>query len=63
VFYVSYCAFEIPANLFTKWLGPGKAIPLYTIAFGVLSIGCGMVETKGAAYAVRFLLGAAEAGQ
>lgn len=58
-----YIVFEIPANLFTKWLGPGKAIPLYTTMFGVLSIGCGFVNTFGAALAVRFLLGLAEAGK
>jgi MFS family permease len=58
-----YIVFEIPANLFTKWLGPGKAIPLYTIVFGVLSIACGFVNTFGAALAVRFLLGLAEAGE
>ncbi|KAJ9110827.1 hypothetical protein QFC22_006684 [Naganishia vaughanmartiniae] len=63
IFYVSYIVFEIPANLFTKWLGPGKAIPLYTITFGVLSIAFGFVNTYGAALAVRFLLGLAEAGK
>ncbi|KAI5449863.1 hypothetical protein NCC49_003979 [Naganishia albida] len=62
IFYVSYIVFEIPANLFTKWLGPGKAIPLYTMSFGILSIACGFVNTFGAALAVRFLLGVAEAG-
>ncbi|KAJ9118392.1 hypothetical protein QFC24_006221 [Naganishia onofrii] len=62
IFYVSYIAFEIPANLFTKWLGPGKAIPLYTITFGVLSIAFGFVNTYGGGLAVRFLLGLAEAG-
>ncbi|KAJ9093192.1 hypothetical protein QFC21_006509 [Naganishia friedmannii] len=62
IFYVSYIVFEIPANLFTKWLGPGKAIPLYTITFGVLSIAFGFVNTYGTALAVRFLLGLAEAG-
>lgn len=63
VFYVSYIVFEIPANLFTKWLGPGKAIPLYTITFGVLSIAFGFINTYGGALAIRFLLGLAEAGR
>lgn len=49
--------FELPANLFTKWFGPGKAIPLYTIIFGVLSIAMGFVKNFGASLAVRFLLG------
>lgn len=58
----SYIIFEIPANLFTKWLGPGKSIPLYTITFGLLSVAFAFVRNKSAAYAVRFLLGLAEAG-
>ncbi|GHJ84093.1 hypothetical protein NliqN6_0495 [Naganishia liquefaciens] len=62
IFYVSYIVFELPANLFTKWFGPGKAIPLYTIIFGVLSIAMAFVKNFGASLAVRFLLGAAEAG-
>lgn len=49
--------FELPANLFTKWFGPGKAIPLYTIIFGVLSIAMGFVKSFGSSLAVRFLLG------
>ncbi|KAJ9106061.1 hypothetical protein QFC20_004123 [Naganishia adeliensis] len=62
MFYVSYIVFEIPANLFTKWLGPGKAIPIYTTTFGILSIAFAFVQSFGAACAVRFLLGVAEAG-
>lgn len=49
--------FELPANLFTKWFGPGKAIPLYTIIFGILSIAMAFVKSFGSSLAVRFLLG------
>jgi len=42
--------------------GPGRAIPLYTIVFGILSIGMAFVTDLGSGCAVRFLLGAAEAG-
>lgn len=42
--------------------GPGRAIPLYTITFGILSIGMAFVTDLGSGCAVRFLLGAAEAG-
>jgi MFS family permease len=48
--------------MFTKWFGPGRAIPLYTIIFGVLSIAMAFVTNLGSGCAVRFLLGAAEAG-
>lgn len=58
-----YIVFEIPANLLTKWIGPGKAIPLYTVSFGVLSVAFAFVRNKAAANAVRFLLGVAEAGK
>ncbi|KAG7527481.1 hypothetical protein FFLO_06896 [Filobasidium floriforme] len=62
VFYISYIAFELPASMFTKWFGPGRAIPLYTIIFGILSIAMAFVTNLGSGCAVRFLLGAAEAG-
>jgi MFS family permease len=42
--------------------GPGRAIPLYTIIFGILSIAMAFVTNLGSGCAVRFLLGAAEAG-
>ncbi|KAJ9103636.1 hypothetical protein QFC19_004211 [Naganishia cerealis] len=60
IFYVSYIIFEFPANMFTKWLGPGKAIPLYTIIFGALSIAMAFVKTFGSSLAVRFLLGSVQ---
>jgi MFS family permease len=62
IFYVSYIVFEIPANLFTKWLGPGKCIPLYTFLFGILSLATAFVTNLGTGCAVRFLLGISEAG-
>lgn len=62
VFYVSYIAFEIPANLLCKWMGPGWFIPLTTLLFGVTSLGTAFVNTQGQLNAVRFLLGIFEAG-
>ncbi len=29
IFYVSYIAFEMPANILTKLVGPGKMLPIY----------------------------------
>jgi hypothetical protein len=32
VFFVSYILFEMPANILTKVVGPGKMIPIYVSA-------------------------------
>ena len=62
-FYVAYIVFELPSNLLCKIVGPGRWLPLLTVAFGILSLCTAFVETFGSAIAVRFLLGVAEAGQ
>lgn len=62
VFYISYILFEIPANIFCKWIGPGWAIPLMTVLFGIASLGTAFVHTVSQAAGVRFLLGVFEAG-
>jgi MFS family permease len=61
-FYISYVVFEIPSTMLTKIIGPGKWIPFITFCFGLLSMCTAFVRSYGAAIAVRFLLGVAEAG-
>ncbi|PWY98225.1 MFS general substrate transporter [Testicularia cyperi] len=61
-FYVAYTVFEIPSTALTKILGPGRWIPAMTFMFGLLSMVMAFVHSYGAAIAVRFLLGIAEAG-
>lgn len=61
-FYVSYTVFEIPSTTLTKIVGPGKWIPIMTFFFGLFSMVMAFVQSYGAAIAVRFLLGIAEAG-
>ncbi|ORY78912.1 putative pantothenate transporter [Leucosporidium creatinivorum] len=61
-FYVSYIVFEIPSNIAAKIIGPGRWLPLLTVAFGLLSMCTAWVESFGSLIAVRFLLGAFEAG-
>ncbi|KAH6681095.1 major facilitator superfamily domain-containing protein [Plectosphaerella plurivora] len=62
VFYISYAAFEIPATLLCKYIGPGWFIPITTILFGICTIGTAFVQTRGQMIAVRFLLGIFESG-
>ncbi|KAK3381731.1 major facilitator superfamily domain-containing protein [Podospora didyma] len=62
VFYISYILFEIPSNIMCKWVGPGWFIPSITLGFGVMSLATAFVHNKAQASAVRFILGAFEAG-
>ncbi|BGP40877.1 hypothetical protein JCM10449v2_004842 [Rhodotorula kratochvilovae] len=62
VFYVSYTVFELPLQMCTKWIGPGKTIPILSFLFGLFSLCMAFVNSYGAAVAVRFLLGIAEGG-
>ncbi|KWU44437.1 putative pantothenate transporter [Rhodotorula sp. JG-1b] len=59
-FYVAYVAAELPCQMFTKWLGPGKTIPAFTLMFGLFTFVMAYVKNFGAAIAVRFMLGIAE---
>jgi MFS family permease len=61
-FYVSYILFEIPANMACKWIGPGWFLPGCTVGFGLISLCNAFVTDRASASAVRFLLGAFEAG-
>lgn len=45
-----------------KWVGPGRWLPALALGFGALTISFAFVRTIEAACAVRFLLGALEAG-
>ncbi|KAK0614691.1 MFS general substrate transporter [Immersiella caudata] len=61
-FYISYITLEIPAVIVCKWIGPAIFIPLTSIGFGICSVCTAFVSTTPQACAVRFLLGAFEAG-
>ncbi|KAK4500869.1 hypothetical protein PRZ48_009061 [Zasmidium cellare] len=54
VFYISYIIFEIPANIFCKWIGPGWFIPSTSLGFGVLSVACAFVNDKAQVSGVRY---------
>lgn len=59
-FSVAYIVFQLPLNIFCKWIGPGWFLPGSTLAFGITSICTGLVHTPGQLFAVRFLIGAFE---
>lgn len=40
--------------MFTKWIGPGKTIPAFTLMFGLFTFVMAYVKNFGAAIAVRF---------
>lgn len=62
IFYLGYLLFEIPSNLLLERVGARKTLARITFAWGVVSIATMFVRSAGWFYALRFLLGAAEAG-
>lgn len=62
IFFVGYFFFQLPSNLILEKVGVRRWISALMIAWGVIS--CLMVFVRGpfSFYALRFLLGAAEAG-
>lgn len=62
VFYISYILLEVPSNAVCKLVGPGWFIPAICLGFGLCSIFTGLVHNISQACAVRFFLGAFEAG-
>ncbi|KAJ5589830.1 hypothetical protein N7450_003802 [Penicillium hetheringtonii] len=62
VFLIAYAIFEVPSNYFLKKLKPSRWISFLMISWGALTIGLGGVNNYGELTAVRFLLGAIEAG-
>ena len=62
LFFLAYALFAIPSNLMLVRFGARQWIALIMIAWGLLSAGMMFVETPLQFYALRFLLGVAEAG-
>jgi len=62
VFFVSYAAFELPSNLILARVGARLWIARIMITWGVLSVAMLFVKGPSSYYALRFLLGLAEAG-
>ncbi|TFK24972.1 MFS general substrate transporter [Coprinopsis marcescibilis] len=62
LYFVSYVLFEVPANIILKRFDPQIWLPTLTVAWGVVTIAQGFVTNKASLFAVRFVLGMAEAG-
>ena len=62
VFFLSYCLFEVPANLVLTRLGARRWLAILMVIWGIVSMGTAFVQTTSAYIAVRFLLGIAESG-
>lgn len=62
VFLVAYAVFEVPSNYMLKRLRPSRWIAFLMISWGALTMGLGGTKSFGSVTAVRFLLGAFEAG-
>jgi ACS family tartrate transporter-like MFS transporter len=62
LFFLSYAACEIPSNLLLYRFGARRWIARIMFTWGLLAMGMMFVKTPLAFYALRFLLGMAEAG-
>ncbi|KAG1742389.1 major facilitator superfamily domain-containing protein [Suillus paluster] len=58
IYFVGYVIFEVPANR----CNPQVWLPSLTLAWGIVSIGQGLVKNQAGLFGIRFLLGATEAG-
>lgn len=62
IFFIAYFAFEIPSNLILERVGARRWIARIMITWGLISGMMALVVGQNSFLAVRFLLGAAEAG-
>ncbi|EGD60692.1 d-galactonate transporter [Novosphingobium nitrogenifigens DSM 19370] len=62
LFFLGYALFEIPSNLVAVRQGPRRWLARIMISWGIVSAAMMLVRTPMQFYAMRFLLGAAEAG-
>ncbi|HEY2049781.1 MAG TPA: MFS transporter [Caulobacteraceae bacterium] len=62
LFFLSYAAFEIPSNLLMVRVGPRRWLARIMVTWGVIAAAMMFVRTPVQFYALRFLLGLAEAG-
>ena len=62
LFFLGYVAFQVPANLILARIGARRWIATIMVVWGVLAAGMALVSASGSFYAVRILLGVAEAG-
>jgi len=62
IFFLSYCLFEVPANLMLGRLGARRWLSILMVIWGLVSMGTAFVKTAPEYIGVRLLLGIAESG-
>ncbi|GHH72525.1 MFS transporter [Streptomyces sulfonofaciens] len=62
LFFLGYFVFEVPSNVILYKVGPRRWITRIMVSWGVVSAATALVHGSGSLYAVRVLLGVAEAG-
>jgi ACS family tartrate transporter-like MFS transporter len=62
VFFLGYCAFEVPANIMLTRIGARRWIAALLIVWGAVSVLTAFVPNRAVYVVARFLLGVAEAG-
>src|SRR3954467_14548093 len=62
IFFVGYFLFEVPSNLALHRIGARRWLARIMISWAIISASMMFVTTTTSFYALRFLLGAAEAG-
>lgn len=62
LFFISYFLVEIPSNMALERFGARRWIARIMISWGIVSAGMALVQGATSFYALRFILGAAEAG-
>jgi ACS family tartrate transporter-like MFS transporter len=62
IFFVGYALFQVPANLILERIGARRWVFCILAVWGLLSASNALVRSPTDFYAVRFLLGVAEAG-
>jgi MFS transporter, ACS family, tartrate transporter len=62
VFFLSYCLFEVPANLVLAQVGARRWLAILMVIWGIVSMSTAFVQSEASYIVVRFLLGIAESG-
>ena len=63
ILFAGYAALAVPSNLVISYVGAKAWLPILTVAWGIIAAAQAAVRGQNALIALRFFLGAAEAGE